>query len=301
MLLTIPLCDRLRDGHRAAHRQHHVAHLQPVGIAPRGHRQGNVRVLAGLELQFQHGDVGQRIGAHPSCLDLVAVGQRAGDPHGVAGHVMVGDHVSIAGDDGPAAGLPHPLHPSARRLLGHDVDSHQGRINFLDRRFDRASARRAGLLGRRGRRPHAHAQRHRHQQEDRHCCLSCQVVRHSCLSPQTITFQPHRRLPFHGRCSAQKKGEITRVGHPGRLPQTFHSCRFYGPLQVPSPLAAMWGPIRFRLVLIATDFTPFGLRRLAAAFRGRVAMLSLPHAPSGCRHKNSSIRGAISSWASSIT
>ena len=105
------LRDRLREGLRAAHGQDYVAHFQLARIAPSGHGQGDLGMLTRLQLQFQHADVGHRIGADSSCLDLVTIGQVASDPNGLAGDVMVRDYISVGGDDCSATGAPLPLHP----------------------------------------------------------------------------------------------------------------------------------------------------------------------------------------------
>ena len=90
-----------------------------------------------------------------------------------------------------------------------------------------------------------------------------------------------------------KKGGDYQGRPSGRLPQHSILADFTGLCSF-QPTCGYVGADPFSACThSATDFTPFGLRRLAAAFRGRVAMLSLPHAPSGCRRKNSSNRGAI--------
>ena len=144
--------DRLGDGHRATHRQHHVADLQFARIAPGGSGQRPLGGLARVELQLQHGQIAQRIGADQVGLDLLAVGQRTGDPHSVAGHVVIGDDVSVRGDDGSAAGCPLPLHPPAAGFLRYNIYTDQRRIDFLDGRFDLHSTRRVVCRGRIGRR-----------------------------------------------------------------------------------------------------------------------------------------------------
>ncbi len=77
---------------RRADRQNPFADLERIGIAQFGGRQ----VLA---INFQHGNVGTRIGTDQFGLQLAAIGQAYENLVSAIDYVVVGQHVAIRGDD----------------------------------------------------------------------------------------------------------------------------------------------------------------------------------------------------------
>jgi hypothetical protein len=77
---------------RIADRHHELADDEPVGLAELGR-------LRGRAVRAQHGQVGQRVGAHHSERDRRAVGKRRGAAARLADHVRVGEQEPVAGED----------------------------------------------------------------------------------------------------------------------------------------------------------------------------------------------------------
>jgi len=123
---------RLRQSHRAAHRQHVVPGLNLRGIP----KAGRFELDRARWCQPKHRDVGKGVGADQFRLDFFAIPQGAKDAHRMSRHMMIGHQVTIAGNDHSAAdrlrlGLP-PL-----AVVGlHDANPDQGRFHFGNGRLD---------------------------------------------------------------------------------------------------------------------------------------------------------------------
>ena len=110
--------DRLREGHRAAHRQHVVADPHLAGVAEDRHRKH--RRGAGFELDDR--DVGERIGAHQLGFEVLAVGQGAEEPGAMSGHMMIGDQMAFLADNRAAADALLFLFASFAVVSGHHLN-----------------------------------------------------------------------------------------------------------------------------------------------------------------------------------
>ena len=124
--------NRLGQRHGAAHSQHVFAHLDLRGIPELGGLELD-RVI-GFELEDRN--VRERVGADQFGLDLLPVPQGAEDAGGMAGDMVVGDEVSVLGNDRPAAdGLHFDFAPLAV-FGGDDANPHQGRFDLGNRRIN---------------------------------------------------------------------------------------------------------------------------------------------------------------------
>ena len=92
--------DRLADAERIAHCQHPVPHLEAVGFGKCDGRQ-----FAGID--FQHGQVGFRIGTDDVGGYGLAVGQRHLDFIRSLDDVLIGENVTVRADDHPGAQIGH--------------------------------------------------------------------------------------------------------------------------------------------------------------------------------------------------
>ena len=134
--------DRLRQSHRTAHCQHVVAHPHFGGIT----EPGGSEVAGFFGLQFENGDVGERVRAHEFRFDFLVARQGVEHPYAVPGHMVVGDQITVLGDDRPAAdGLHFHLAPFV--VLGrHDLNAHEGRLHPGDGQIDLRPQTRHDLL-----------------------------------------------------------------------------------------------------------------------------------------------------------
>ena len=124
--------DRLRKGHRAAHRQHGIPHPHRRRI-PKCRRLKLARLV---RLQPDDGNVRERIRAHEFGFDFFPVPQRAKHPFGVPRHVMVGDDIPVLCDDRPAANFLH-LHLASLAVFRRDhADANESRSDLRDGRID---------------------------------------------------------------------------------------------------------------------------------------------------------------------
>ncbi len=103
------------EAERRTDGQYPLAHLELLGITQLDGRQ----VLA---LDLEQGHVGARIGADQLGLQLAAVRQADDDLVGIGYHVVVGQHVAIAGNDEARTqrlGLALAVATRRARLLRH--------------------------------------------------------------------------------------------------------------------------------------------------------------------------------------
>ncbi|MNH24443.1 hypothetical protein D3C79_843730 [compost metagenome] len=103
------------EAERRTDGQHPLAHLELLGITQLHDRQ----VLA---FDLEQGHVGARVGADQLGLQLAAVRQADDDLVGIGYHVVVGQHVAIAGNDEARTqrlGLALAVATRRARLLRH--------------------------------------------------------------------------------------------------------------------------------------------------------------------------------------
>ena len=86
----------LTDTKRVADGQHHIAHLQVLGLAQHDDRQF-------VELDLEQGQVGVRVCADDLGCSASTVGQGDFDVVGVFDHMVVGEDVALGADDDAAA------------------------------------------------------------------------------------------------------------------------------------------------------------------------------------------------------
>ena len=124
--------DRLGESHGAPHSQHVFAHLYLRGIP----ELGGLKHDRVLRFEFEDRDVRQGVGADQFGLDFLPVPQGAEDARGVAGDMVVGDEVSVPGNDRPAADRLHFDFAPLAVIGGDDADSHEGRFDFGNGRIN---------------------------------------------------------------------------------------------------------------------------------------------------------------------
>ena len=120
---------RLGESHRAAHSQHVFADPDFRGIS----ELGNLEFDGVIRFEPEDRNVRERVGTHEFGLDFLPVPEGAEDAGGVAGHVVVGDEVSVFGNNRPAADRLHFDFAPFAVFSGDDVNPHQGRFDLRDR------------------------------------------------------------------------------------------------------------------------------------------------------------------------
>ena len=127
-----PFGDGLRKTGGATHRQHDIADFHIVGIPECRNRKFHVGIAQVVAIQFENGEVRQRIGADQGGTTLLAIRKSNGQARRPSCDVVIGENVAIRVDDrtGPRAAVF--LHASATTGFRDDMDPHQRGINRVE-------------------------------------------------------------------------------------------------------------------------------------------------------------------------
>ncbi len=127
--------DGLRHGQRATHGQDRIADAHRVRVA----KVDGGEFAFGVGLQFQDGDVGERVGTDEVGGDFLVTGEDDDEAGGVSGDVVIGDDVAFLADD-DAAAAAFELHLAALIILrGDNLDADQRGFDAGDRLVDLAA------------------------------------------------------------------------------------------------------------------------------------------------------------------